>query len=76
MQTLGERLRLIRADRTVLAFSRLTGVRRKTLSDAENGQRIWLASLKKIAAATKLDQPEWADLLASWVRRELGKNRI
>src|SRR5690349_11594 len=33
---------------------------------------MWLASLKKIAEATKLDQPTWADLLASWVRRELG----
>ena len=72
MRTLGEKIRLLRGDQSVLAFSRLTGVRRKTLSDAENGQRMWLASLKKIAEATKVDQRRWADLLASWVRRELG----
>jgi transcriptional regulator with XRE-family HTH domain len=72
MRTLDEEIRLLRGGRSVLAFSRLTGVRRKTLSDAENGQRIWLASLKKVAEGTKLGQREWADLLTSWVRRELG----
>jgi transcriptional regulator with XRE-family HTH domain len=72
VRTLSEKIRLLRGGRSVLAFSRLTGVRRKTLSDAENGQRVWLASLKKIAKATKVGQREWADLLTCWVCRELG----
>lgn len=72
MQTLAERIRILRGNRTVVDFADATGVSRGALKDAEDGKSIRLCTLEKIARACSVDANGWISLLISWIRVEVG----
>lgn len=73
MQTLAERIRALRGNRTVVEFAAATGVSRGALVDAESGQSIRISTLKRIASACGIDSGGWISLLISWIRVEVGE---
>jgi hypothetical protein len=76
MQTLSERIRNLRGNRTVLDFAKVTDVSRGALKDAEDGKSIRLSTLKKIAKACDTDHSSWISLLISWIRVEVGEENF
>lgn len=74
MSELGNTLKSLRGKATQQLIADKTGITARTIQRVEKGERLQLATLRKLAQYFRLNRSEWAHLLIAWLRLELSED--
>jgi hypothetical protein len=76
MSELSTKVKKLRGDKSPVEAAEMCDLSRESFYRIERGGSVKLETLRSIAKGFKLSEPDWLDLLASWLRHEAGPDEV
>lgn len=74
MSELGAKVTVLRGDLTRVELAAKAGFSRLTLYNLERGKHVKIGTIRKIAEALNVTGQAWLELLAAWIKSEIGED--